>query len=349
MLMVIFGAGASYDSDYRRNPSTVAQEVRLPLAKDLFHEAYGAHAAKYPNCVPLLKRLRDAPTVEPELENIRDESETYRYLKPQLFALRYYLRDVIADAEHRWVTHQPDEQTNYIMFLEALEKWRVDAGERVVLVTFNYDTMLDKALEAVSAFRFREINDLVAHPQYELYKLHGSVDWGRRYDLPSGSVVPGNNDERDQMLIQRALDAVPVDDFRFREQSRATGHFLGPAVSIPVATKSDSDFECPVTHIERLKQSLPRVTRILVVGWRGQEAHFYRLWAECMVGAEAHEVETVDVVDTSEEAAAGAADRVQEGIAAVRSSLRPWGGGFSRFVNDGFQRYLKEVGTTTDH
>ncbi len=42
MLMVIFGAGASYDSDYRRNPALVDQVARLPLAKDLFLNAYGS-------------------------------------------------------------------------------------------------------------------------------------------------------------------------------------------------------------------------------------------------------------------------------------------------------------------
>lgn len=239
--------------------------------------------------------------------------------------------------------------TNYIVFLQQLERWRVDAGERVALVTFNYDTMLDKALEAVSAFRFRGIDDLIGHPQYELYKLHGSVDWGRRYDLPSGTVVPGNTSDRDEMLIQRALELTPSGEFRFREQAQASGLFIGPAISVPVATKTDSDFECPVGHIERLKQSLPRVTRILVVGWRGQEAHFHRLWAEPIVGVDAQEIETIDAVDSTEVHAQTAANIVQEGISAVRSSVRPWGGGFSRFVIDGFQRYLYELGIRTDH
>ncbi len=48
-----------------------------------------------------------------------------------------------------------------------------------------------------------------------------------------------------------------------------------PALALPVVSKSE--FVCPQPHLERLKQMIPNVERILVIGWRGAEKHFLSL------------------------------------------------------------------------
>jgi hypothetical protein len=60
-----------------------------------------------------------------------------------------------------------------------------------------------------------------------------------------------------------------------------SGHFSGPplypAVAIPVATKTDSTFECPAHHLGQLAELIPRVTKLLANGWRGEEWHFLEM------------------------------------------------------------------------
>ncbi len=45
-----------------------------------------------------------------------------------------------------------------------------------------------------------------------------------------------------------------------------------PALAIPVVRKEH--YECPVDHLNRLDAFLPKVTKLLVIGWRANESHF---------------------------------------------------------------------------
>src|SRR5438045_4423180 len=157
--MVIFGAGASFDLD-RRTPAgpsgIVAPAARLPLARDLFDTAFGRFSAKYPACKALLGPMRRASgAVESEFERLRDETARLPHIANQLAAARYYLRDLISDAQERWKRTQPDETSNYIDLVDAIERWRGPRNEQVHFVTFNYDTLLDEACTSVLAGRLR--------------------------------------------------------------------------------------------------------------------------------------------------------------------------------------------------
>ncbi len=60
MLMVVFGAGASYDSFYSLPPELGHEDSRIPLAKDLFSDRaeFTSVAQTYKQCQPILSRLR---------------------------------------------------------------------------------------------------------------------------------------------------------------------------------------------------------------------------------------------------------------------------------------------------
>jgi hypothetical protein len=45
-----------------------------------------------------------------------------------------------------------------------------------------------------------------------------------------------------------------------------------PALALPLRTKTV--FSCPPEHLEQLRQKLPQVTRVLTIGWKGQDQHF---------------------------------------------------------------------------
>jgi len=48
-----------------------------------------------------------------------------------------------------------------------------------------------------------------------------------------------------------------------------------PAIAIPVEKKDH--FECPIEHVRFLQDFIPKVSKILVIGWKAAEMHFRRL------------------------------------------------------------------------
>ena len=53
---------------------------------------------------------------------------------------------------------------------------------------------------------------------------------------------------------------------------------LFPALSIPVERKDE--FNCPTSHVYRLTQLLPEVTKVLTIGWRATEIDFLQMLGE---------------------------------------------------------------------
>src|SRR5208337_688690 len=53
-----------------------------------------------------------------------------------------------------------------------------------------------------------------------------------------------------------------------------------PAIAIPVQTKTEGTFEWPDSHRRYFEELLPQVTKILIIGWQGKEAHFLNLLRE---------------------------------------------------------------------
>lgn len=63
---------------------------------------------------------------------------------------------------------------------------------------------------------------------------------------------------------------------------REQGHLVFPALSIPVENKDV--FECPPAHVERLKELLAGVDKVIILGWRATEAEFLRILREGING-----------------------------------------------------------------
>lgn len=159
MLMVVFGAGASYDSCPTHPPPHHLSEIepyagcRLPLGNNLFEERDLFHRIlqRFPRALDvaaLLRHLTGNTTVEQVMEKLRDEAKAYPRRHEQLAAIRYYLQVAIGECDSRWDNVAADAVTNYKTLLDMIELRR-KPDESVRLVTFNYDTMLDAALRMV--------------------------------------------------------------------------------------------------------------------------------------------------------------------------------------------------------
>jgi len=319
MLLVIFGAGASYDSspDFRPRPPQAAQQNfgqspsspdagefwRPPLANQLFldpHGAFGDIVRRYDRLHPILSRLRQPPTgrsVEEQLELFQNEAGSQtnpdRERKRQLFAIRYYLYELFREVSREWL-NRTNRVTNYVSLVDQIRQYTLGDG-RVAIVTFNYDSLLDSAL---LSFSYNPQNDLDrhfdAHPTLKLFRPHGSVNWSRFADLPSGTR------RQPMQLIEQAdnfdltndyVVAVATDPHQFFSHERP----IVPAIAIPFQTKTEDTFEWPRSHRVYLEQLLPHVRKILIIGWRAKEAHFLEMLRDKLPRA-GREVERILVV-----------------------------------------------------
>ena len=289
MLLVVFGAGASYDSasDFPASEMAAIQE-RPPLANDLFqHRRKFTEALRdFGELIPLAARLRprddDSYSLEDELGRLQAEAEDDPHRKTQLMAIRFYLQRIIRESADDW-WKTIGGINNYAalleMFRHAIETGQLD--KPVGLVTFNYDTLLDRAITAQTGNDFPTFDEYVSpHNSFKLFKLHGSTDWWRAvsYNEPRGRPTVGAA----RFLINNASALKFMED-RFEIQreirrDRVTGfdeYHAIPALAIPVAR--GKGFECPDKHLDVLKGLLPSTTHLLTIGWRGMEEPFLEM------------------------------------------------------------------------
>jgi hypothetical protein len=293
MLMVIFGAGASYDSAQAYRPPKVrsargskisladvsydVQTWRPPLANDLFldrHHAFGNIVQRYYRLLPILPLLREPShgrSVEQLLESLLSEAEEYPQRRSQFASVRYYIRDLLQEVSNKWFW-QTYGVTNYVTLVDQILR-RHNSTEPVCLVTFNYDLLLSSALYNFQFKRQRLEDHFDSHPIFKLFQLHGSVGWARFVDFPTDLAITP------QGLIEIAGSIKLSDRYTLvtSQEANADGKLLFPAIAIPVETKTASTFECPPSHLAYLGELLKSVTKILIIGWQAKEAHFMAL------------------------------------------------------------------------
>jgi len=281
MLMVVFGAGASFDSDPNRPARGIpsGEEHRPPLADQLFDDRpiFTSNIERFPACQPVIPYLRErgSKTVEQVLGELQAEGEGYRRRLSQLAAIRWYLRAMLAQCTANWLATSHGLSNHKTLFDQIEQYGRPDEG--VCLVTFNYDLLIERALESLDIY-VSDIPDYIRNDRYKLFKLHGSINWSRDIELPTIILFPvTHGDGIANTLIQRAADlkirAHYVSDAEIVPSDPKFPRF--PAIAIPVEDKRD--FECPPEHLDALESCLPRVTRMLTVGWRATEKPFLDL------------------------------------------------------------------------
>lgn len=251
---------------------------RPPLAKDLFldrNEWFGKIVREYADALaPVLPYLRDqsgTKTVEEKLEELQAQVTDYPQRKRQLYAVKFYLCHLMTEITREWID-KTSRITNYAGLVDGLLRFNRDR-EPILLVTFNYDLLLEDALDGFGFNRNKSPDDyLDSHGILKVLRLHGSIAWSRTVDTQGQLLQP-------RELIARGESLHPTDSFisgnastNFRS-GRPSGSIV-PAIAIPVQTKTESDFECPAGHREYLVKMLPKVTKILIVGWQAKEAHF---------------------------------------------------------------------------
>jgi hypothetical protein len=148
LFLVIFGAGASYDSVQLTGADSIVAADRFterpPLAKDLFHperSLFVEAAFDWPECAGLIGEIRASVSsgtgVEIALERFVEyaaegDPEAIR----GLLGMRYYLVQVITRCAQGW-SRSHGNVTNYRILFNQIERWRRGHQDQGLLVTFN--------------------------------------------------------------------------------------------------------------------------------------------------------------------------------------------------------------------
>lgn len=127
MLMVIFGAGASYDS-FATHPAEkkMYPEDRPPLAVELFDNrpAFAKVLREFADCQSIVSDLRHRDpkhSVEQVLERLQSQNANDPIGQMEMAAVRYYLQKIIRDCEARW-EERHSGVTNYRALLRLKRK-----------------------------------------------------------------------------------------------------------------------------------------------------------------------------------------------------------------------------------
>lgn len=232
---------------------------------------------KYPDCLPITPRLRELKqghSVEALLQELQLESTKSPVRKRQIASIRYYLQEILTTCPGQWVVNC-QEVLNHLVLLDDIVNYS-SSSEHVCFVTFNYDRLIDWAFDK-AGFRIESFQDYITK-RFMLIKLHGSVNWGRVVATPLRPDILENQDLVAQELIRRCSDINISKEYVITTGSPPApieGRGIFPALAIPVETKLD--FECPEEHVTALKEALPQVTKILIIGWRAAEQPFLEL------------------------------------------------------------------------
>jgi SIR2-like domain len=341
LLTIIFGAGASYDSSTSHPPTSEGRfgahdPNRLPLADELFAERqlFAEVASHFPRLLSILSELRHrrhGVSVEQQLESIQAEASDHPDATKQLHAVRYYLQWAIWECQRRWTAQTTRGVTNYGTLLNQIERHRKD--EKVCLVTFNYDTLLEDAFRSIYK-RFDSIDSYISGNDYSVFKLHGSVNWV--HDLISDLRIDSDN----VTMANKAVEAQGWDiggQFYMAPESPLPISFMPvpgkgyqvvvPAIAIPVQKKNR--YECPLSHVQVLTDLISQTDKLVIIGWRGAEENFNGLLAR---GVLFHKSIPIMVVSGSSDGAAEIVATFQS-MGIKEQDWRPFDGGFTQLVH----------------
>lgn len=355
MLMVILGAGASYDFESSHTTLT----WRAPLTDSLVDPTSAARALL--NDIPdhaaggLVGHLRAQRTktnpvgLEADLDAVQAGGGADRELLAFRMYVHSYMQTVSAQGleDVNWVTNQA-------LLVRTIENWRRQEPDRTVAyVTFNYDTILDQALAA--QYGWRPVDDLntlrlnqyiSGDPRFLLLKMHGSSDWAEMTDRSIDPFVARSSDRAEvaKKILLAAAAAGPLNiaepvglastrPWSFDWIRTRTGNQTYcnvPAMALPLGSKVT--FGCPQEHLAKFDSVWPNVDRLLTIGWKGGEPHFLD-----RLKLSPHSVR-LEVVSKSEVTKRDVKERLEASGMAVNGSYTPGPGGewaFSSFLQDG--------------
>lgn len=296
-ILVVIGAGASFDSwpelVFKRS---MDDDLRIPLANLLFEPKHTQNDLlnKY-HLMGIASALRASSRLLGNEFSIENELAKINYTAIKrkdpnnlegLFKTRFYLHSLITRLTNDTI-QKTSSHTVYVDLLRQLKNWIDESPDQrcVDLVVFNYDTLIEQAMETVYCFNWRVkngINPLSAYYQgknLKIYKPHGSINWGREIVQGEGHYVYYDTDSvisnYENIEFANSFQKISVDVF---ENYAISKNFV-PAIAIPFKGKTDFQ-ECPEEMQVKMLEATKKADKLITLGWRGADEHFTKLLKE---------------------------------------------------------------------
>ncbi len=284
MKLIIFGAGASYYSLHTKyNSNSSENELwKPPLANEIFSNRV--------NFIEILKNfdgamsLKSQAILHPDLEEYfqelwdfaNDNNDNLSFAK--IINTQYFLQKLFMSISDQYGNLG---DSNYDVISNFANNYSICKKSEILFVSFNYDILLERALERVLKIKFNSIDDYLKY-NIKYIKPHGSCNWfrnfGRRIGKGSIGSITGINPEFFTKKLYEGSTSYEIieqnlnEEFVLRNQFNTNEHFGLPQLLIPI--KNKDEFVLPPNHFEYLENYLEKVEEILIIGWKGTEEKF---------------------------------------------------------------------------
>lgn len=330
--MMVFGAGASSFCSFGESKEEFFNSpMRPPLGQEIFHKRYTQLLNHFPGAeqaIPLFESrgwdIEGCMEEEWELaKNSFNKKITSRHINVQ-----YYLSELFRQVSWEVLTHHKRGNL-YGLFADKLHSFlskRQNEKEKVGIVSFNYDTILDKYLEQNFDINFVKMEDYVNWQQNQivLFKPHGSCNWG--WEFRADKKLGQNQIQISQRLFEnKTIPAEiyydllgnlstnvytgawgiektthPLDLGRYslnKNRIRTFKHNEGgyyPALLIP--HKNKDEFVMPYYHMHALSLYMSQIEELYLIGWKGNEDSF-----NAYLSKHAHNLKKIVIVNPDSE------------------------------------------------
>lgn len=293
MKLVILGAGASYDSFFWYKNQDTFNDWRPPLANEIFdtRPEFLNIIEQYPSAKSVFSVYSTIKDLEDYFQKKYDQSKKHNSIEVEktLINLRYYLQHLFSVVSDNM---KNAGYSNLDKLISHINDYVIETGEDVLIVNFNYDLLVEHSLRNLyynSSQSEYEINDYLSH-KIKLIKPHGSCNWFRR--ITPNAFQLRQNELLWQYLLSNNISQEKIDSYLSSEflvapyntistSTPGLGPYLQyvfPQIFIPL--KEKDDFCMPKEQVSYLLEYLPTVTDMLIVGWKGYEAHFNTILKE---------------------------------------------------------------------
>lgn len=349
MKVFVFGAGASrgsqdYPGGHGQDDASLSERTS-PLVNELFEGAYSHHGRLIGLTGAIMDEVRKgvaARGVEgwltSEWESIHRLPAAAKQAKRDLFGrFAFYLWSLFLEVSQSY----DDDHNGYRLFIDKLLKY-----ENFGLISFNYDLLLDRAIQHRAGNRLASLDNYLG---FNYVKPHGSVNWfisPRRDDpeldpLTRFDPIVTLRNAASQMFTGGALDTagfiVLPPDYRtflgsyeaFHQVRDRFGYYFYPLVIMPLTIKAYGFLVEFQKILDRARAVIAQANEVYLIGYHAADEVIRELLANPPVRSGT----LLHVVGRNEYSAR----EIQERVLGFATALRPgkiFGVGFMRFVRE---------------
>lgn len=301
--MYVFGAGASANCLFGEGKSQLKlSALRPPLGNELFASRFDAVVMKYPGLKNILPKFEsNGNDIEAILEGDWGALMAGRYIElaAQHMQLQFFLQELF-EVISKTCTEQYFRYSLPSLFAQKLFSRNQD-NNKPVIVSFNYDTILESAIEQHLKFTFTNLNQYIQPNttiHFLFFKPHGSWNWGWAFDQAAikeaGNDIAGwlykNNISPAKVYYDLLGPNMLVSD-GWGHEARNHEHGIGkltpnknkitlagkkgqyfPSLLLPYRDKDE--FVMPYPHQIRMELVMPHIEELVLIGWKGNEKLF---------------------------------------------------------------------------